>query len=83
MLLDAGADVNAHDTDGMTPLINACKNNYIDVVMVLLTAGADVNKTSYDGMTTPLKVAKERGYSHIVHALNLRAGDSDVSAMEE
>jgi hypothetical protein len=46
LLLDHGADVNAADAYGMTPLMNAAGNNNVKVVEWLLARGADVNAVS-------------------------------------
>jgi ankyrin repeat protein len=43
LLLDAGADVNARDFDGVTPLHMAASNENPEVLTLLLDAGADVN----------------------------------------
>ncbi|XP_053244896.1 fibronectin type 3 and ankyrin repeat domains protein 1 isoform X1 [Podarcis raffonei] len=40
-LLDAGADVNAKDKDGKTPLMVAALNNHEELVALLLERGAD------------------------------------------
>jgi ankyrin repeat protein len=55
-LLDAGADPNAADADGMTPLHFAAAQGSVDVVRLLLDAGADPNAKSANG-ETPLYVA--------------------------
>ena len=41
LLLDAGADRNAHDAHGMTPLLEAAANGHTAVVQRLATAKAD------------------------------------------
>ncbi|XP_061491677.1 fibronectin type 3 and ankyrin repeat domains protein 1 [Rhineura floridana] len=41
LLLDAGANVNAKDKDGKTPLMVAALNNYEELVALLLERGAD------------------------------------------
>ncbi|ORB90339.1 ankyrin repeat domain-containing protein [Mycobacterium persicum] len=50
-LLDAGADVNAIDEQGCTPLHFAAKGESDEVVRLLLDAGADVNARSNRGET--------------------------------
>ncbi len=51
LFLILGADVNAQDKDGQTPLIWAFRNNNIDLVKTLIAAGADVNAQDKDGQT--------------------------------
>ena len=42
-LLDAGAEINATDPDGTTPLVRAIWNSHYDTAKVLLERGADPN----------------------------------------
>ena len=83
-LLEAGADPNATDSAGMTPLLWAMgegrnnllmgfgKQGHMDVVKALLSAGADPNAASPEG-TTALMWAAEAGLNEIVGEL-LSAG---------
>ena len=50
-LIAKGADVNATDEEGNTPLHEAIMYGYDDLVEILLESNADVNKTNKDGMT--------------------------------
>ncbi len=45
VLLDAGADRNAHDAQGITPLLDAARHGHADVVARLAKAKPDVNAT--------------------------------------
>ena len=50
LLLDRGADVNAADNDGQTPLHHASREyEVIDAVTLLLDRGADVNAADNNG----------------------------------
>ncbi|MHC4495709.1 MAG: ankyrin repeat domain-containing protein, partial [Planctomycetota bacterium] len=50
-LIDQGADVNAKDSFGMTPLHTAVIRNHIEAVELLIAAGAEVNAKSNRGQT--------------------------------
>jgi ankyrin repeat protein len=52
-LIDAGAEVNATDTEGSTPLLIAILNAHYDMAAALLERGADPNQTDQTG-TGPL-----------------------------
>ena len=43
--LDKGADVNARNEDGATPLMSAILSCHIEIVRILLEKDADVNAT--------------------------------------
>jgi ankyrin repeat protein len=40
LLVDAGADVNLPDKDGVTPLAHAKKRNFVDIIKILENSGA-------------------------------------------
>jgi ankyrin repeat protein/mono/diheme cytochrome c family protein len=72
-LLDAGADPNAANDAGVTPLMWAVSD--IDKTRMLIDAGADVRARSVDGRTPILAAASIRG-NHDVVALLLDRGAS-------
>jgi hypothetical protein len=50
-LIEHGADVNAADWHGNTPLINAAYFGHLDAVKALLEKGANINAISKEGIT--------------------------------
>jgi ankyrin repeat protein len=56
--VDAKADVNQRDPNGVTPLIEAITNNHVEVATYLIGHGADVNAQDWYGRT-PLWAAVE------------------------
>ncbi|NLG36138.1 MAG: hypothetical protein GX548_12375 [Lentisphaerae bacterium] len=51
LLLDAGADIEVTDPDGLTPLINVTLSGRMDLVRMLLEAGAEVDSVDKSGRT--------------------------------
>lgn len=51
LLLEAGADVNAVDMNGIAPLLLAISNNRIDVARFLIERGADIQAVDWYGRT--------------------------------
>jgi ankyrin repeat protein len=51
-LLEKGADANARDRDGLTPLHYAAKHGHADVVKLLIEKGANVNIRSESGFAS-------------------------------
>jgi uncharacterized protein len=72
LLLQNGANVNAVDSGGWTPLGLAAHNGRGPIIEILLTAGADPNKPNAQG-DTPLTVARQQDHQDAV-ALLLGAG---------
>jgi ankyrin repeat protein len=72
----AGADVNAKDDVGETPLHWAAWIGHKEIVELLITAGADVNAKGDDG--TPLHHAALRGKKEIVEPLIANGADVNV-----
>ena len=68
ILIKLGANVNAVDIFGRTPLMMAALKNKIESVRGLIKAGADVNITDKKGKTA-LKHASEARHIKIVREL--------------
>ena len=66
--LQAGADPNAQDEYGITPLHGAAWLGYADAITALLEAGADPKAQANDG-DTPLHWAAARGSADAIAAL--------------
>ncbi|XP_036378498.1 fibronectin type 3 and ankyrin repeat domains protein 1 isoform X2 [Megalops cyprinoides] len=68
LLIRAGADVNARDKDGKTPLMVAVLNNHEPLVQLLLGNGADPHvKNEFGSGVT--EMAKAFGRQNIIHLL--------------
>ncbi len=75
MLIDRGANVNATDKLGMTPLLWAASSDFGDPAMVelLLKAGARPDAKNKDGLTA-LALAQKYEHRYLVPALERAAG---------
>ena len=72
--IKAGADVNARNDNGSTPLMYAAMSNInSEVVSVLIKAGADVNAKDSTGVTPLLVAAGANTISEVVSVL-IKAG---------
>ncbi len=69
-----GADVNAQDDDGRTPLMYACYEGFLDVVKLLLDREADLNVKS-DADFTALDYACKNDQTEIATLLAEKGGD--------
>ncbi|WP_353279010.1 ankyrin repeat domain-containing protein [Wolbachia endosymbiont (group B) of Longitarsus flavicornis] len=63
-----GADINAEDKDGNTPLHNAASKGYLNVVKYLIEKGANLEAKDHDGRT-PIYDASWNGHLDIVKCL--------------
>ena len=68
VLIDAGADIDAQNNEGRSPLHSACKYGTLDVVKMLVRAGAGVRVTDNDGCTC-LILAARCGHTETVRYL--------------
>src|ERR1035437_3461976 len=81
-LISKGADVNALDSDGDTPLFNAgTKRGVADVFRLLLVNGAQVNVQNKDGLT-PLHKAAADGSKEIFELLLDQGAELEVENNE-
>ena len=78
-LLNEGADVNAKDEDGWTPLHWAAYYGHLNVVKLLVDRGADVNAKSKAG-ETPLHWAAANGHLDVVEFLVDRGADVNAKS---
>jgi ankyrin repeat protein len=79
-----GADINATDAYGYTPLMNAAMLGRVDIVKALIDAGADIQKKGQFGYTA-LHAAAQNGHLDVVQALvnygasvNCKNDDGDI-----
>lgn len=79
-----GADINAPDAYGYTPLMNAAMLGRVDIVKALIDAGADIQKKGQFGYTA-LHAAAQNGHLDVVQTLvkygasvNCKNDDGDI-----
>jgi ankyrin repeat protein len=77
-LLAKGANVNARDDYGNTPIIFASEQGHLQSVELLLRAGADVNARTSFNLLSALMLAARHGYLEIVKILHERGGEVEV-----
>ena len=68
VLIDAGADIQAKDSEGCSPLHVASCSGPLAIVKMLIEAGADIRATDSSGATC-LMLAKQDKQTDIVHYL--------------
>ncbi|MHC9541487.1 MAG: ankyrin repeat domain-containing protein [Vulcanimicrobiota bacterium] len=73
MLVSRGADVNATDNLGDTPLHIAARNGRGETARALIEGGAEVNPRNKAGQT-PLGVARESEKYNVADLLNVKGG---------
>ena len=76
-LLDGGADVNAPDPNGWTPLMEAVFAGHADTIRALLIRGADANTKDHAGWT-PLMEAASKGHVEVVMILLACGADANA-----
>jgi ankyrin repeat protein len=81
-LLDAGANPNAAQMSGLTPLMIAAGTGNVNVVKALLAHGADVNRATTEARATALMWAVAQGHSEVVKTLLETSADPRVSTVK-
>jgi ankyrin repeat protein len=77
IFLDHGVAVDATDSSGRTPLMEAVFGNHIDTVSELLKRGADVNAQDGDGWTALMEAAS-KGRADVVRTLLAHGADARI-----
>jgi hypothetical protein len=80
-LIDTGADINSKDSEGCTPLANACQVGNTRLVTFLIEKGADI-ETKDDSGKTPL-IQASRGPGHAEIAKLLIEKGADIEAKDD
>lgn len=75
LLSSPGADVNATDERGSTPLLEAARYGHEDICRVLIAAGADLKARDKDGKTA-LALAIQGDHDEVVRLLK-QAGETE------
>lgn len=81
-LIAEGADVNAKDEDGYTPVHWAACNNHTDCLVELIEAKADVNAQNKDGGWTPLHYATYNDLPACLQELLKAGADTTIKENE-
>jgi ankyrin repeat protein len=77
-LISEGADVNARDENGQTPLHFAARHGHREIAILLIAHGADVNASMADDSWTPLLDAACAGHAQVVKVLLENGAKVDV-----
>ncbi len=87
LLVDKGADINAVDKCGWTPLIFAASQGHQDVLRRLLDKGADINARAITGRTALMAAAQLASYDGVKQLsdrgadVNARTADGQTALM--
>ena len=81
LLLTKGAEVNAQDENGITPLFIAAQKGNADIVSLLLDSEADTSLNTFESCRQPIHQAAQEGHLKVVDLLVSK--EADVSAEEK
>ncbi len=71
LLVEAGADVNARQHGGFSPMHSAANRGAVEIIDLLLERGADPDAAAEDGRR-PIDFARERGHAQVVEHLGAK-----------
>ncbi|MGD2095837.1 MAG: ankyrin repeat domain-containing protein [Phycisphaerales bacterium] len=77
-LLSDGADINARDRIGGTPLHAAVQNRHLELIELLIDEGADINAKNNTGQT-PLHLAVDYSQQDIAELLIEKGADINIT----
>lgn len=80
-LIGSGADPNAKDVRGVTPLMEAARTGDIDAMDELVEAGARINETRSNGRTALMAAVRSRRQEAVWFLID-RGADVNVQALE-
>lgn len=75
LLSSPGADVNARNERGSTPLLEAARYGHDDICRILIASGADLKAKDKDGKTA-LMLAIQGNHDDVVRVLK-EAGETE------
>lgn len=82
VFIDAKANVNMADEDGLTPLHYAARQGLVGITKLLLAVGADPNTESKVG-EAPLQIAVKTGYVDIVKLLLSAKANPNITVLNK
>ncbi len=80
-LIQKGADINARNSSGITPLMNASSSGKTKNVIFLLSIGSDINAKSHNCRTALMKAA-QFGHADVVKILLHEGADMNAKDKE-
>jgi ankyrin repeat protein len=81
-LVAAGADVEAVDDNGDTPLITACVQGYRDIALLLLAHGAELSTTAHSAAVAQQEEELEEGTPGMEAVLELFTAPLPLQEMD-
>ncbi len=81
LLIDKGAQLEAKDDSGCTPLHEAACQGHVEIARLLCDRGADVEAQSYYGGWRPLHFAANNGHITVVKEL-IEERNAEINARD-